>query len=73
MRCSLNNTYEVYSVLGRFLGWHCKCVPGTDNEVMSIVTHLNKKTVPERAKNLRSSMNLQEYNILHLNLFLHGL
>lgn len=51
-------THPVQSSSGTFRGWHCKCAPGTDKEVMSIVTHLNRKTVPDSAKNLRNKMNL---------------
>lgn len=51
-------SYFDQSSSGTFRGWHCRCAPGTDNEVMSIVTHLSRKTVPDSAKNLRNKINL---------------
>lgn len=41
---------------GFFRGVHSKCIPGTDKEVIIIVMHRRRKTVPERAKNRRNSM-----------------
>lgn len=41
---------------GFFRGVHSKCIPGTDKEVMIIVMHRRRKTVPERAKNRRNNI-----------------
>lgn len=41
---------------GFFRGVHSRWMPGTDKEVMIIVMHRKRKTVPEREKNLRNSM-----------------
>lgn len=42
-------------------GAHCKCDPGTDKEVISIVMHLNRKMVPEIAKRRLIMINLSSY------------
>lgn len=61
------------------LGLHFRWDPGTDNEVINIVIHLRRKTVPQRAKNLRNNMNLkQNYNkvlieIIHKSLYIEKL
>lgn len=42
------------------LGLHCRCVPGTDNDVIIIVTHRRRNTVPDNAKNRLSKINLEK-------------
>ena len=41
-------------------GWHFRCSPGTDREVIIIVIQRSKNTVPVRANKRRIMMNLQE-------------
>lgn len=46
------------------LGAQSKWCPGTDKLVMNIVAHLNKKTEPDNAANLRSMIDLQERKLI---------
>ena len=55
---SKNNSYS--PIVG--LGLQSKWVPGTDKDVISIVIHLSKNTVPLSAKNLLNNMNLKKQN-----------
>ena len=54
---------------GHTRGAQAKCAPGTLKDVMSIVTHRNKKTDPVRAKKRRIKMNLIRAKILNDDYF----
>lgn len=41
---------------------HFRCRPGTDKDVINMVTHLNRKTDPNIEKNLRSIITLYLWN-----------
>lgn len=43
-------------------GSHCRCAPGTERDVISIVTQRSIKTVPVKAKRRRRIMNLSAAN-----------
>jgi hypothetical protein len=55
----LNIAYVGSSILLWSLGVHSKWVPGTLNDVINIVTHRSKNTVPDNAKNLRNNTILE--------------
>jgi len=48
---------------GNTFSWHCRWTPGTDSEVISMVTQRSKNIVPSIENMRRIKMNLNEINI----------
>lgn len=72
--CRSRRPHTVRSSAGGYeRGSHFRCEPGTDNDVINIVKHRKRNTVPASAKNLRRIMNLESKMIRFANLRLHNM